>query len=306
MELLEPQSVAIDGLSVRKIREEKRLTQLYVAKVVGVTTDTVSRWENNRYPTIRRDNAVKLAEALEVDLENILKQECSEEPRSLESLLSKKQPYLKTGYLIAVAVLILVFFIYLFQKNGTSGEPLLQAKRILPHYAAPGSRILIQVQIVREKPLKGMILKEKFPQGWRLIESAPVASSVDDRAEGARWIFRNPPQTQIIYYLLAISADASAATDSQIEGEVIANPDGQHSAVTVENLGSLQIKPLHWADTNGNQIIDDLEILEVSEITEHTGDLNLEWDLIEQLWEAGGYQWQPEQKKFIPVNVPSK
>ncbi len=61
MTTLEPPSIAVDGTSLRRIREEKRLTQLYVSKVVGVTTDTVSRWENNRYPTIRRDNAVKLA-----------------------------------------------------------------------------------------------------------------------------------------------------------------------------------------------------------------------------------------------------
>jgi DNA-binding transcriptional regulator YiaG len=35
--------VAIDGAAARRIREEKKLTQLYVASVVGVTTDTISR-----------------------------------------------------------------------------------------------------------------------------------------------------------------------------------------------------------------------------------------------------------------------
>ena len=40
--------VPLDGLRARKIRETKKLTQLYVANVVGVTTDTISRWENNR------------------------------------------------------------------------------------------------------------------------------------------------------------------------------------------------------------------------------------------------------------------
>ena len=68
-------SVAIDGGRIKAIREAKKLTQLYVASVVGVTTDTISRWENNRYPTIRRDNAEKLATALEVELEQILRLE---------------------------------------------------------------------------------------------------------------------------------------------------------------------------------------------------------------------------------------
>src|SRR5512145_1266747 len=70
-----PASVCLDGGILKRIREEKRLTQLYVASVVGVTTDTISRWENNRYPTIKRDNAEKVAMALEVPLEEILRQE---------------------------------------------------------------------------------------------------------------------------------------------------------------------------------------------------------------------------------------
>ena len=72
--------VALDGAKVKKVREAKKLTQLYVASVVGVTTDTISRWENNRYPSIKRDNAEKLAVALEVELEEILKQEEPEAP----------------------------------------------------------------------------------------------------------------------------------------------------------------------------------------------------------------------------------
>lgn len=64
--------VNIDGAKIRRIREEKGLTQLYVATVVGVTTDTISRWENRRYPTIKKENAVKLAEALEARMTDII------------------------------------------------------------------------------------------------------------------------------------------------------------------------------------------------------------------------------------------
>ena len=64
--------VNIDGARIRRIREEKGLTQLYVATVVGVTTDTISRWENRRYPNIKKENAVKLAEALETRMADIL------------------------------------------------------------------------------------------------------------------------------------------------------------------------------------------------------------------------------------------
>ena len=67
-----PAMVKIDGSRIRAIREEKGLTQLYVATAVEVTTDTVSRWENKRYPTIKKENGLKLAEALEVELSEIL------------------------------------------------------------------------------------------------------------------------------------------------------------------------------------------------------------------------------------------
>ena len=67
--------VKIDGSKVRSLRESKGLTQLYISTVVGVTTDTISRWENKRYPSIKEENALKLADALEVSLEQILEKE---------------------------------------------------------------------------------------------------------------------------------------------------------------------------------------------------------------------------------------
>lgn len=301
MDPLPSQSVAIDGLSVRRIREEKRLTQLYVAKVVGVTTDTVSRWENNRYPTIRRDNAVNLAEALEVELEEILKQESESGDSSDPLPVENKQSSVKLIIGAAVCVLILTVVFFLWRQFYASSHPVIKAKRIVPGYAADGSRILVQVRISCEKPLKGMILKEKFPPGWRMIESKPVASSVDSRAQGARWIFRNPGQGLNVYYILEISQQDSTAEQQQITGEVIANPDGLHSAVGIEQEGQIQIKSRHWADTNGDLVIDDLEILRVSELTETTGELNLGWDLIEEIWEAGKYAWNPEKKVFTPL-----
>ena len=57
------QMTRIDGDKVRSLREAKGLTQLYIATVVGVTTDTISRWENKRYPSVKEENARKLAEA---------------------------------------------------------------------------------------------------------------------------------------------------------------------------------------------------------------------------------------------------
>jgi len=82
-----PPTLRIEGGRVKQLREEKGLTQLYVATAVGVTVDTISRWENKRYPTVRRENVLKLAEILEVDVSEIMesgeKQDSAKKPETV-------------------------------------------------------------------------------------------------------------------------------------------------------------------------------------------------------------------------------
>ncbi len=300
MEPLNPPSVAIAGDIVRRIREEKRLTQLYVAKVVAVTTDTVSRWENNRYPTIMWDNALKLAEALEVDLAEILKKE--DEVGNIDEIDPAQMANQKKWiYLLLLVGVVLVFLVFLLLSPNDPPVPMLQAKRFLPPYAAPGSRILIQVELSAEKPLKGMILKETFPKEWKLLESEPVISHLDVDAGVARWIFRKPLLKTRVYYILSVPEDIQPGSSTEITGELIANPEGQRSSALVQSVGLMQIQPFHWADKNGDWVIDDLEILELSDLTEEAQSLHLDWDLIETIWETGGYRWDPDKKQFTPV-----
>jgi len=292
-------SVSIDGESIRRIREEKRLTQLYVAKVVGVTTDTVSRWENNRYPTIRRDNAIKLAEALEVSLDEILKQE---ETEPEDEIFETETETPQRRWLIPSIVVFLVGLICVvyFSLQNDSHPVAMVAERLLPNFAAPGSRVLVRVHVATEMPLKGMILREEFPVGWKLVESEPLASGIDNEKGNARWIFRNPELKMTVAYLLEVPKTAEIGESVSLQGELIANPDGQRNAVKVESTNQLQVQPFHWADRNGDHIIEDLEILEVSDLAAETGTLHLDWDLIEKLWDAGGYRWIAERSEFVP------
>ncbi len=300
MEPSNPPSVAIDGESVRRIREEKCLTQLYVSKVVAVTTDTVSRWENNRYPTIMRDNAIRLAEALEVDLVDILKQEDEEVvTASTDTVIESNNN--KWVYLLLLICVVFGGLFFLFQQINTPPAPVLQAKRFLPTYVAPGSRVLVQAELSAERPLKGMILKETFPPGWRLLESQPVTSHIDSDAGGARWIFRKPLLKTQVFYILEVPEDVDSASDLKITGELIANPEGQHFSAALQSVGTMQVKPFHWADRNGDQIIDDIEILEVSDLTGEAESLHLDWDLVEMIWETGAYRWIADKKQFVPV-----
>ncbi len=298
---LDSSSVAVDGTALRRIREEKRLTQLYVSKVVGVTTDTVSRWENNRYPTIRRDNALKLAEALEVDLEEILKKDVqvqsAPEYQSLKSIIRRFSPLVVLG----LFVLLLVWF-FLPQRD-VPFDPKLQAQRLLPLHVAPGHELLVQLVLSTEAPLKGMILKEEFPSGWKFISSEPEATSVDIAAGVARWIFRNPETPLHVYYRLGVPQDVQSDMKIAVSGELIANPDGQQFVLPVSADQQTRIRPFHWADTNANYVIDDMEILIFSELTENTSELDEEWYLVEQIWHSGSYRWDKDAYRFVPTYV---
>ncbi len=291
-------SVSIDGQAIRNIREEKRLTQLYVAKVVGVTTDTVSRWENNRYPTIRRDNALKLAEALEVELEDILNKD---EPVDAGAEVEAAKPQKKNWPLILGLLAVVSVITVILLKNNSHQPPKMQANRFLAPYAAPGSRVLIRVHLSSDRPLKGMILREEYPVGWKLVASEPPASSLDNEVGKARWIFRKPQQQTSVAYLLEVPKDAEIESIVELQGELIANPDGQRTAIPLQAVGQMTVKPLHWADTDGNLVIEDLEILEVSDLLDETGQLHLDWDLIEALWDAGGYRWDEKKSEFTPL-----
>jgi transcriptional regulator with XRE-family HTH domain len=163
-------SVAIDGARIRSVRETKKLTQLYVASVVGVTTDTISRWENNRYPSIKRDNAEKLAGALEVDLAEILRED--ETAEELASAPAAPSP--RRWIFGLVALLLLLLAVFFFTR---SMVPAPRAVRYAPHYAAPGEIIPVQIKITRQGGEQiGFILKEKLPAGWRLVSALPASS----------------------------------------------------------------------------------------------------------------------------------
>ena len=158
------------------------------------------------------------------------------------------------------------------------------------------------MKLSAEKPLKGMILKETFPPGWHLVESEPVVSHFDRDAGVARWIFRKPLIHSRVFYLLQVPESISPNSAIEITGNLIANPEGQRSASVVRSVGKMEIKPFHWADVNGDLTIDDVEILEASDLTEEAKTLNLGWDLIESIWEAGAYRWDSEKQQFIPVS----
>ena len=291
-------TVCLDGAAVRRIREEKKLTQLYIAKVVGVTTDTVSRWENNRYPTIKRENALRLTEALEVSLAAIVQQP---DPETCEVSAVRRWPRrLLFAFCLLLPIIAVAGHFHFKSAPKAPKAPLAPlAERRLPPHAAPGTVLPVRVWLEAETT-KGCILREHFPPGWKLIEANPPASSLDNEEGTARWIIKGGGPRQLVAYLLRLDPQALPGEEGRFRGDIVASPNGSLPASVVGGDEVVRVSPHLWADLNADDRIDDGEMLLASDVFEEMQGVHLDWEMLEAIWDAGGYGWQEGGEHFVP------
>ena len=293
--------VAVDGLRVRSIRETKRLTQLYVASVVGVTTDTISRWENNRYPTIKRENAEKLAGALEVELAAILREE---EPLPEPASAGAPSPAaarsrLRWPALVLAALLLLAggVFLLFHQQAGPT------ALRKLPRFTPPGEILPVQIVVSGDTAGgKGLILRESLPPGWRLLSAAPPAANPRGTTEEVKWLLAGGSGRHTVSYTVQPPPTAPLQSAGSFSGRLVIRSDGNARTIPVAGESSVLVTGRHWADTNGDGRIDDNEIMPAYYLCEEMKGLGLEWKTIEAIWNGKGYRWDGTTRAFIVVN----
>jgi transcriptional regulator with XRE-family HTH domain len=292
--------VCLDGETLKRIREEKRLTQLYMSKVVGVTTDTISRWENNRYPSVRRDNILKLAEALEVGVDELLRKPVADtEPVAPPP---KNRWPLVFGFALTGVVLAVLLLVTLRRANQQPPPPAsVTAERVLPNFAAPGAVIPVQVRLTQRAYEGGFILREYLPKGWKLLQSNPPASSLDNDNGMVRWIIKGGDARERIVYLVQVDRLARAGSDNVFQGEVVAGAGDTQVAVPVQGEGRVAVAPTLWADLNGDGRIDDGEMLQASHTVDEMAGVYIDWLELERLWTAGGYRWDDARGRFVPV-----
>jgi transcriptional regulator with XRE-family HTH domain len=289
-------TLCLDASEIRRIRESQQLTQLYVSKVVGVTTDTISRWENNRYPTIRRENALKLAEALEVPLEDILmkpEEELSEPP---ERQKKSATPWFVACGLVVVAIVILLS---LFSQSPPAPAAV-TADRILPDFSGPASSIPVQIHLTHRSQRGGVIIREYFPKGWKIVQAHPPASSLDNVNGVARWIIKAGDDRERVVYLVQVDPASRLNSEESFQGELVGSTAGSKSAVPIQGESKIKVAEIHWADANGDGQIDDAEMLEASFTIEDMDGVHIDWHDLEQLWNAGRYFWDDKALKFRP------
>ena len=324
-----PPTVKLDGPKVRKIRESKGLTQLYVASSVGVTTDTISRWENKRYPTVKRENALKLTEVLEVDICDLLEEgelqyieapeeagegaepvSCRKEDVSASAEASQPDGTHASGQRASTKRRILVVLILILLTAAASaayvffrphGEFLeITATRFLPDHSAPGQAFPVIIDVyVRPEKQRTLLLKDSADQGIEFIKGTPAFTS--SNGHWAKWIYQGKLGYTKFIYLARIKTASRPIGMFHFQGEVTIREQKKKSFLILGN-NRITTRPYSWADINEDHIIDDEEILEAYDLLSGVKAAESLLKEVEILWSAGGYMWDINEKRFLPLH----
>ncbi|MFH1217142.1 MAG: helix-turn-helix transcriptional regulator [Pseudomonadota bacterium] len=304
--------VRIDGTKVRTLRETKGLTQLFLATSVGVTTDTISRWENKRYPTIKKENGLKLAETLEVDIEEILEQDEESAPETpsktlpespseavhpSESQSAGDAPHEKRRPRVVPAVIFAILFLgffLLWRFYPVAEAPSITAVRRLPAQVVVDAPFPVAIKVTSNatSPIS-LIVKEKLPPGSKLLTAVPPYSAYDAKTGEVKWLLKIDGR-QVFAYTVKIAPTEQAV---QFEGTV-AVPKGSGRPGPVQGNSTVKLTRFHWADSNADGRISDEEILTVYDVFNEIMSLGIDIDQVEEIWLGSGYEWNSEKKKF--------
>ncbi len=292
--------VKIDGAKIKLLREQQGLTQLYLATAVEVTTDTISRWENRRYPSIKRDNGLKLAEALNVQLEDILEDIPAETPEESMSLQPPHADNLPTAdppsphqrptkiwpllLLSSILLLIVSAFIWYFYQSQTAGE--FTTARILPPHCIAGQPfpVVIQVSGAADSPT-ALIIKETPPDNSIIKATSPKVTTGGLKNKQIKWLKKIQGKA-FFAYMVAVSGKEQETAEFSGTAAI-----SHESEAPITGATDIVLSHFHWADTNKDNIISDDEILAVYEQYGEITDIDLDIDLIEEIWLGSAYQW---------------
>lgn len=300
----------IDGAKIKQLREQKKLTQLYLSTVVGVTTDTISRWENKRYQSIKLENAEKLAQALEVSLEEILQEDgetAQPEPSvpapSDEEVLPVTTPA-KRLYIIIPGIFLIVMLIgILFYSSLPNKTPaLVSAERVLPPHVPPGKSfpVLIRVRAANSLPVS-LIIKETIPPGTTASHGLPPFTSLDSGDNSLRWVNRTDQPLSVYAFMCVLSPEAETGEKLLFSGTVTLKQDISDEQ-PIRGPELIEVAPFHWADANRDSIIDDEEILAVYDMYSDIEELPFDRERIDSLWASSRYRWDADSGQYIGID----
>jgi len=289
--------VRVNAAKIKFIRESKGLTQLYVATALGVTTDTVSRWENAKYPTVRWENVEGLAKALDVEAAELLESEVEGSGEKLSAGGTAAGPRRRIFFVVALAVLVLLA-VGLFISNAWRKIAHISATRFLPMHITPGQPfpVVVRVESNVAQPFT-FILEEKLPEKFSVVRSLPEVASVSSADNVVKWIGSSRQSPFFLAYLVQTPSDLQTSGQFTFAGRIKAN-DAPRFEQKVLGDSELAISNYHWVDANSDGVIDDEEILAAFSSADMLKELGVDMDQINMIWAAGGYRWDQGKKQY--------
>jgi len=304
-------TLTIDGKKLRLFRERQKLTQLYLATSVEVTTETISRWENNKHPTIKRENAEKLAEVLSIALEQLLKdpppkpepEPCPIPASNTDSgqdvirETSRRDLLAMLGFALLVLAAVAWWWVPAFRP------PLLDASRYLPAAVLPGQPFPVVIRIKVKDISVPLMVREHLPEHCRLISALPACMHVGQNGRQLKWVVGTEgAQVHTIVYLVQVET-LPLGRQLVLAGNLVT---GRRNGgeVPVRGAQATTISPFHWADDNKDHRIDDAELLSVFELFPQGEALGLNLGEIKAIWAGNGYQWDEQQGRLLILGSP--
>lgn len=298
--------VRIDGTKIKRLREQQGLTQLYLATAVEVTTDTISRWENKRYPSIKKENGLKLAEALGIPLEELLETEEEEvDPphpdiqaadipsETIEQVNHGTPPLRKIWPILILSftlLLVISSFGYFFLKTHVTKH--LEAVRIMPSHAIDGQPVPVVLKLTESSgEPTALILNESLPNKCTASSVSPLPAGKDTAAKRIKWLGKVNGSEDYSYIL------ACTGSNRGVELKGTTSISGKNE-LSVGGNTQILFGSHHWADENKDNIISDEEILIVYDRYSDVEGLEQEIDTIEEIWLGTGYSWVAQSNTY--------
>lgn len=295
--------VKIDGSKIKHLREEQGLTQLYLATAVHVTTDTISRWENKRYPSIKKENGIKLAEALNVSLEDLLQKNVTADPPppSIPAVDHTPTPTLpksraKRVWILTILSLAPVCIVaaIIWHSLYSTSELTITAERISPEHCIAGQPFPVMIRITgipEDKPT-AIIVRENIPAYATVLKVSPEVAGGGTKKDMIKWLKKINTTATFIY---VISVTGGENDKVGFYGTAAIGGDSD-SLPAISGSSTTSIGMYHWADTDKDNTISDNEILAVHDRYNDVENIDIDIDTIEKIWLGSGYRWNPTTK----------
>ncbi len=291
--------VRISGDKLRSLREQREVTQLYLATAVEVTTETISRWERAGTPNIKKENGQKLALALQVDLDELLTDpvlppDDDQKKTPHVALQSKKKNGFLLGALSIAIVGIATALFFFWPPKPSQHTANLHTLRTMPSHAVPGQTFPVRIQIGRPgEESTSFLVKETVPENCEVVAVFPTATVRNKQS--LKWINRKGGSSSFTYVARII---AETKGETRFSGTVKLGKDTR-GEISILGNNTIQLLSYHWADRDKDSIISDEEMLAVYDDFPGMENLPVDIELVEEMWMGTKYTWNSIKKEFV-------